>query len=249
MLGPVLFYNVVVGVIFYLQFFEQAFVITSKDLGAPVNSTLYYTIYLYQNAFDFLKMGYAAAMAWVLFLTTLAVTVLFFAFQRRLVLLRGRRLMAAPARSMAGTPGARRRQAGRWGRRGLVQVTLIVTSVIFLLPLVWMYRARSRATPTSFVFPPVLFPAQPQTGNYAQALSYIPFGTYFRNSAIVSAATVVGTLVACVPPPMPSRSCAGPGETSCSALVLATIMLPFPWSWSRSTSSSGTWAGSGRCSP
>ncbi len=89
MLGPVLFYNVVVGVIFYLQFFEQAFVITSKDLGAPVNSTLYYTIYLYENAFDFLKMGYAAAMAWVLFLTTLAVTVLFFAFQRRLVFYAG----------------------------------------------------------------------------------------------------------------------------------------------------------------
>ena len=63
--------------------------ITSKDLGAPVNSTLYYTIYLYQNAFDFLKMGYAAAMAWVLFLTTLAVTVLFFAFQRRLVFYAG----------------------------------------------------------------------------------------------------------------------------------------------------------------
>ncbi len=89
MLGPVLFYNVVVGAIFYLQFFEQAFVINSKDLGAPVNSTLYYTIYLYENAFDYLKMGYAAAMAWVLFLTTLAITVVFFAFQKRLVFYAG----------------------------------------------------------------------------------------------------------------------------------------------------------------
>ncbi len=89
MLSPVLFYNVIVGVIFYLQFFEQAFVMTSKDLGAPVNSTLYFAIYLYQNAFSYLKMGYAAAMATVLFVATLATTVLFFTLQRRLVFYAG----------------------------------------------------------------------------------------------------------------------------------------------------------------
>jgi multiple sugar transport system permease protein len=85
MLGPVLFYSIVVGVIFYLQFFEQAFVMTSRDLGAPVNSTLYFSLYLYQNAFLYLKMGYASAMACILFVATLAVTTVFFTLQKRLV--------------------------------------------------------------------------------------------------------------------------------------------------------------------
>jgi multiple sugar transport system permease protein len=85
MLGPVLFYNAVTGVIFYLQFFEQAFVMTSRDLGAPVNSTLYYSLYLYQNAFSYLKMGYAAAMGTILFAVTLGVTVVFFALNKRFV--------------------------------------------------------------------------------------------------------------------------------------------------------------------
>jgi multiple sugar transport system permease protein len=85
MLSPVIFYNIIVGVIFYLQFFEQAFVITSQDIGAPVNSTLFFSLYLYQNAFLFLKMGTASAMAWVLFVATVGITALFFGLQRRFV--------------------------------------------------------------------------------------------------------------------------------------------------------------------
>ncbi len=85
MLSPVIFYNIIVGVIFYLQFFEQAFVITSTDLGAPVNSTLYFSLYLYQNAFLFLHMGIASAMAWILFVATLLITALFFGLQKRFV--------------------------------------------------------------------------------------------------------------------------------------------------------------------
>lgn len=85
MLGPVIFYNVVVGVIFYLQFFTQAFVVTANNLGAPVNSTLFYSLYLYQNAFQFLKMGYAAAMAWILFVIIVAITLTLFWINRKVV--------------------------------------------------------------------------------------------------------------------------------------------------------------------
>lgn len=85
MLGPVIFYNVVVGVIFYLQFFTQAFVVTANNLGAPVNSTLFYALYLYQNAFQFLKMGYAAAMAWILFIVIVTITLALFWINRKVV--------------------------------------------------------------------------------------------------------------------------------------------------------------------
>ncbi len=85
MIGPVIFYEVVVGVIFYLQFFTQAFVVTANNLGEPVNSTLFYALYLYQNAFDFQKMGYAAAMAFILFVVIVIVTMLLFWINRRVV--------------------------------------------------------------------------------------------------------------------------------------------------------------------
>jgi multiple sugar transport system permease protein len=89
LLSPVLFYSLIVWVIFYLQFFTEAFVATSKNLGEPVNSTMFYSIYLYQSAFQFLKMGYASAMAWVLFVATMTITVILFRLQRRFVFYRG----------------------------------------------------------------------------------------------------------------------------------------------------------------
>jgi multiple sugar transport system permease protein len=97
MLSPVIFYNVVVGVIFSLQYFTSAFVVVGAGcyggsencLGAPLNSLLFYGIYLYQNAFQYFKMGYASAMAWLLFALTVVATLILFRFSRRLVYYEG----------------------------------------------------------------------------------------------------------------------------------------------------------------
>jgi multiple sugar transport system permease protein len=51
-------------------------------MGGPVNSTLVYLIYLYRNAFSFFRMGYSSAMAWVLFVIILALTIVNFRFAR-----------------------------------------------------------------------------------------------------------------------------------------------------------------------
>ncbi|MCL6547815.1 MAG: sugar ABC transporter permease [Alicyclobacillus sp.] len=85
MLSPVIFYNVVTGIVNFLQFFTQAFVATARDLGSPAHSTLFYTVYMYQNAFQYLKMGYASAMAWGLLLITLVLTWLVFRVGNRAV--------------------------------------------------------------------------------------------------------------------------------------------------------------------
>lgn len=97
MLSPVIFYNVVVGVIYSLQYFTQAFVAAGANcyggggncLGAPLNSTLFYGVYLYQNAFSYFKMGYASAMAWLLFAVTVIATLLLFRVSARLVYYEG----------------------------------------------------------------------------------------------------------------------------------------------------------------
>ncbi len=71
MLTPYIFFNLVMGLIGTFQIFTQAFIMTQ---GGPVNSTLFYVYHLFNNAFRYLKMGYAAAMAWFLFLVVVILT-------------------------------------------------------------------------------------------------------------------------------------------------------------------------------
>ena len=83
MTTPVIFYNLILGLIGTFQYFTEVYVITSGNsggggLGGPARSTLFYNLYLYQNAFKYFHMGYASTMAWVLFLIVLGFTLLIF---------------------------------------------------------------------------------------------------------------------------------------------------------------------------
>jgi len=71
MISPVIYFNLLMGCIGVLQIFAVPYVMTS---GGPMRSTLFYTMYLYQQAFRFLNMGYACAMAWVLFVMVALLT-------------------------------------------------------------------------------------------------------------------------------------------------------------------------------
>lgn len=73
MISPTIFFNVVMAVISSFQYFTQAFVMTE---GGPLNSTLFYNLYLYTKAYKELKMGYAAALAWIMFIIILFFTLL-----------------------------------------------------------------------------------------------------------------------------------------------------------------------------
>jgi len=67
LLTPVIFFNAVVQTIDAFKAFTPAFII-SGGTGGPINSTLFYTLYLYQEAFGNFRMGYASALAWILVL-------------------------------------------------------------------------------------------------------------------------------------------------------------------------------------
>ena len=75
MTTPVIFFNLLIGIIGSWQVFTNAFVITS---GGPANSTLFYVLYLYRQGWEYYKMGYASALAWVLFFIILLFTVVVF---------------------------------------------------------------------------------------------------------------------------------------------------------------------------
>jgi len=77
LMTPVIFYNLVIGLIGSFQYFTEVYVTTGGE-GGPVRSTLVYNLYLYQNAFRYFDMGYASALAWILFLIVMVVTLLVF---------------------------------------------------------------------------------------------------------------------------------------------------------------------------
>lgn len=87
--SPITLFQIIVTVIAYLQIFTQPYLLTQTRLnaasGGPGQSMISYAMYLFQNAFDFLKMGYASAMAWVLFLITLAITLILLKTSKRWV--------------------------------------------------------------------------------------------------------------------------------------------------------------------
>jgi multiple sugar transport system permease protein len=86
MLSPLIFYNVVMGLIASFQFFVPPMVMTE---GGPNDLTLFYVLNLYRQAFEFHNMGYASAMAWVLFLMLLGLTVLIFRGSKNVVYYEG----------------------------------------------------------------------------------------------------------------------------------------------------------------
>jgi multiple sugar transport system permease protein len=84
MISPVIFFNVIVGLIGAFQYFVEPWVM-SNGTGSPADSLLMMSMYLYQSAFQFFKIGYASAQAWVLFLIVILFTAILFRVSGRLV--------------------------------------------------------------------------------------------------------------------------------------------------------------------
>jgi len=95
-ISPVIFFSLVIGVIAGFQYFTQAYVASfavanqptgsaAANVGSPEGSLLFYSLYLYVQGFARFRMGYASAMAWVLFLITMLCTVLLIRTSRRWV--------------------------------------------------------------------------------------------------------------------------------------------------------------------
>ncbi len=86
LLTPALFFNLIIAIIGAFQVFTQAYIMTE---GGPNYSTLFYLLYLFRAAFENFRMGYASAMAWVLFIIVLTFTALQFMLSDRWVFYEG----------------------------------------------------------------------------------------------------------------------------------------------------------------
>jgi len=87
LLTPVMFFNIVTIFIATFQYFTEAYVMTASPQwggvpGGPMDSTTFYMLVLYNNAFKYFKLGYASAMAWILLVVVLVLTLLLFRSSR-----------------------------------------------------------------------------------------------------------------------------------------------------------------------
>jgi multiple sugar transport system permease protein len=81
-LTPVIFFNLIVGIIGNFQVFAPALIMTK---GGPQDATLFMVLYIYRNAFEYSRIGYAATLSWVLFLVIVALTIIQFRLSGRWV--------------------------------------------------------------------------------------------------------------------------------------------------------------------
>jgi len=86
LLTPVVLFTMVMGVIASFQTFTQAYIMTG---GGPANATLFFLLYLYKNAFNWFEMGYASALAWLLFIIIMIVTIIMWTSSARWVYYEG----------------------------------------------------------------------------------------------------------------------------------------------------------------
>ncbi len=104
----------------------------------------------------------------------------------------------------------------------------LLVAAAFLIPILWMISGSLKQDSEVFATPPHILPHKIVASNYSHAVSYIHFGTYIRNSLIVTVFSVLGTLFACVPAAYALSILRWRGRSSLFGVVLVSIMMPFP---------------------
>lgn len=109
-----------------------------------------------------------------------------------------------------------------------VYALLLLGAGVFLLPLFWMISSSLKPNYQVLAFPPVWFPNPPRWENYPEALTYLPFGRFALNTAIISLFTIAGHLASCTLVAYAFARLRAPGKDFLFIVLLATMMLPYP---------------------
>lgn len=113
-------------------------------------------------------------------------------------------------------------------RLWLITGLLTLVAVVFLIPLLWMISSSLKPNYQIFAVPPQWLPRPPRWANYPEALTYVPFGRYVRNTAIIAAFTILGHLLSCTVVAYGFARLRAPGQQALFLTVLVTMMLPYP---------------------
>lgn len=196
-MSPYILLSVIIMLIGIFQYFGPVAVMTN---GGPVDSSRVYALYLYQNAFAYFKMGYASAMAWLLFIVVVVLTVIIFRSSARRVYYAGQEgsamMRASDARpDRIGHPPDRRVSNRKLVQSLLSHAVLIVLSLIFTAPFLWLVSTSLKPDEQIFKIPPVWLPHPATFNNYWEGLTFIPYWLYLKNTLIYSVLSTVGTIL------------------------------------------------------
>lgn len=129
--------------------------------------------------------------------------------------------------SAAGSAFATSFRAHPWAR-GLVHLCLVVASLGFVFPLLWMLSTSLKPLPETLLTPPRWLPEQIAFSNYVETVRYIPFWTYARNTLVVSVLSALGTTLSSALVAFSFTRLDWPGKNLLFALTLGTMMVPYP---------------------
>lgn len=110
--------------------------------------------------------------------------------------------------------------------RVIVYLVLISCSVIFMLPALWMLSTALKPLAEAQAFPPVWIPTTVQWSNFTKAFTDLPFGRFYRNTLIITGASILGVLLSCTPVAFAFARLTFRGRDALFVLVLATMMIP-----------------------
>lgn len=120
--------------------------------------------------------------------------------------------------------GSRQGPVGQWVSRFVMLIVLI----LFSLPLYWMFISALKTPEELAQFPPTLFPHEFRWQNFVDAVTVMPFWTFFRNSAIITICVVVFSVISNFIVAYGFACIDWPGRNKVFFIVLATLFLPFP---------------------
>jgi len=112
--------------------------------------------------------------------------------------------------------------------RALLHVLLVATSLVFVFPLLWMLSTAIKPIDEVLVTPPRWLPGSLEARNFAEAIAFIPFWTYTRNTLVACTLAAVGTTLSSALVAYSFTRLEWPGRDLLFGLTLATMMIPFP---------------------
>jgi multiple sugar transport system permease protein len=117
--------------------------------------------------------------------------------------------------------------AKKIARHTIAHIALAVTSISFIMPFIWMLSTSLKTDPQIFKFPPIWIPNPVDWKNYPDALNFIPFWTFMKNTVVYSIVSAFGAVLSCSLVAYSFSRIQWPGRDALFAIVLSTMMLPF----------------------
>ncbi|HXF63336.1 MAG TPA: carbohydrate ABC transporter permease [Caldilineaceae bacterium] len=132
------------------------------------------------------------------------------------------------------TPAVAPRRAGRLSKRTrslvtavLIHAALIPAALVFMLPFLWMLSTSLKPDEQLYAYPPVWIPSPLNWANYPNAVTYIPFFLYLRNTLTIAVLSTIGALFSCSMVAYSLARIPWPGRNILFIATVATLMLPF----------------------